>query len=136
MLNGVPNLRVNIDDQVRWTADMSGSFSVSSSRRRCELNHGPHISITKLLWGNDAPPKVKFFGWLAWKGRVKTTEYVQRIGVLDSNVNNLCPFCRNEVESINHILLHCHLVWKLWSEILDWWNLSWAIPGSIGGLLE
>lgn len=67
---------------------------------------------------------------------MKTTAYDQRLGVLDSNVNNLCPFCREEVESLNHILLYCPLVWRLWSKILDWWNLSWVTPGSIGGLLE
>ncbi|XP_028060048.1 uncharacterized protein LOC114263665 [Camellia sinensis] len=136
VLNAIPNLWVNVDDQVRWIADSSGSFSVSSARRRCEVNHGPSIGITKLLWGNDTPPKVKFFHWLAWKGRVKTTAYLQRIGVLNSSVNNLCPFCKEEVESLNHIILYYPLVWSLWCEILEWWNLSWVIPGSIGGLLE
>lgn len=31
VLNAVPNLRVNADDQIRWTADLYGSFSVSSA---------------------------------------------------------------------------------------------------------
>ncbi|CAL5329756.1 unnamed protein product [Camellia sinensis] len=58
------------------------------------------------------------------------------LSVLPNCCGEMMLLQKNEVESINHILLDYHLVWKLWSEILDWWNLSCAIPGSIGGLLE
>lgn len=136
VLEDVPTLRVNIDDQAWWNADPSGSFSVSPARRWSESAQGPSLRITKLLWGNGAPPREKFFGWLAWKDRVKTAFYLQRIGVLDPNVNIYCLFCRENVETTNHILLHCPLVWRMWSELLDWWNLSWVIPGSVGDLLE
>lgn len=67
---------------------------------------------------------------------MKTAFYLQRIGVLDPNVNIYCLFCRENVDTTNHILLHCPLVWRMWSELLDWWNLSWVIPGSVGDLLE
>lgn len=37
---------------------------------------------------------------------------------------------------MNHVMLHCHLIWRVWSEIVNWWNLSWCIPGSVEDLLQ
>ncbi|XP_028115045.1 uncharacterized protein LOC114312955 [Camellia sinensis] len=88
------------------------------------------------IWNNFAPPKVQFFGWLAWLGKVKTSYFLHRIGILTGNVNLGCVFCHIEVESVEHILLHCPFVWRLWSDIICWWGLQWVIPGSVHGLLE
>lgn len=74
-----------------------------------------------------APPKVQFFGSLAWRGRVKTAEFLHRIGVLDDQVSVLCAFCRNAVESVSHVLLHCPLVWRVWSELMNWWDMCWVV---------
>lgn len=81
------------------------------------------------------PPKVQFFGWLAWKRRIKTSDYLQRIGIL-VNISNLhCVFCNVEVETDNHVLLHCSFIWLLWSKILSWWGFQWAVPDSVDALL-
>ena len=34
------------------------------------------------------------------------------------------------------MLLHCHFIWRVWSDIVNWWNLSWVIPGSVEELLQ
>lgn len=56
--------------------------------------------------------------------------------MLNPNANPLCVFCKFEVETMNHVLLHCHLIWEVWFEIVNWWNLSWCIPGSVDDLLQ
>ncbi|GMP39669.1 hypothetical protein CsSME_00010408 [Camellia sinensis var. sinensis] len=80
--------------------------------------------------------KVIVFGWLAWRGRVKTAVFLHRIGVLLANTNILCVFCKNEVETVNHVLLHCPLVWKVWAGILNWWDVCWVMSGSVEALLQ
>ncbi|KAL7228489.1 hypothetical protein ACSBR2_007248 [Camellia fascicularis] len=79
---------------------------------------------------------MQFFCWLAWRGRVKTSTFLQRIGALDMSGNNLCVFCQTNVESVDYVLLYCPLVWKCWSHMVNWCNQVWAIPGSVAGLLH
>lgn len=83
-----------------------------------------------------APPGVQFLGWLIWKGRVKTTDFLQSIGVLSSSSSNVCPFCKDQPESLNHIFLLCSGIWESWTELLLWWDLKWATPASILDLLH
>ncbi|XP_028057272.1 uncharacterized protein LOC114261230 [Camellia sinensis] len=72
-----------------------------------ESSNGPAKSITRNIWRNIALPKVQFLSWLAWR-----------------------------VETMKHVLLHCHSIWRVWSDIVNWWNLSWIIPGSVEELLQ
>ena len=81
-----------------------------------------------------APPRVQFFGWLSWKGRIKTSCFLQRLGVLSRGSNVNCIFCNNDLESLNHVLLFCPFTWRILSKILEWWGVKWAIPGSVGSL--
>ncbi|KAL7213571.1 hypothetical protein ACSBR2_016155 [Camellia fascicularis] len=104
--------------------------------KRYEFLLGSVRKMAVVVWNNCAPPKVKFFGWLAWQGKVKTSSFLQRIGILDASATVGCVFCQNEVESVNHILLFCPFVWLLWSHILKWWGFQWAMPNTVEGLLQ
>ncbi|KAL7193753.1 hypothetical protein ACSBR2_025387 [Camellia fascicularis] len=73
---------------------------------------------------------------LAWRGTVKTSTVLQRIGVLDASANIMCVFCQAEVESLDHVLMFCPPVWKCWSQMVRWRDQVWTIPGSIEGLLH
>lgn len=55
--------------------------------------------------------------------------------MLSPNVSALCVFCRSELETVNHVFLHCHFIWKLWANLVNWWNYKWVSPGSVEGLL-
>ncbi|XP_028071288.1 uncharacterized protein LOC114273696 [Camellia sinensis] len=122
------------EDRLCWKPSPSGEFLVVSLYSRNA--GGVSSNVPSLLWNNLASSKMQFFGWLAWKGRVKTVAYLQRIGVLGGSVCKLCKFCNSEVESANHVLLLCPAIWKVWSSLVDWWRLQWVAPGTIGGLLE
>ncbi|CAL5331098.1 unnamed protein product [Camellia sinensis] len=43
---------------------------------------------------------------------------------------------RTEVKSDDHVLLHCPFVWLVWSHVIRWWGLVWALPGSVNDLLQ
>ncbi|GMP92605.1 hypothetical protein CsSME_00042760 [Camellia sinensis var. sinensis] len=64
LLAEVPPLRPTIPDSLRWLRSSSGKFTVAAVREWLVAHHGPKLTIPTLLWGNVAPPKVQFLGWL------------------------------------------------------------------------
>ncbi|CAL5358449.1 unnamed protein product [Camellia sinensis] len=135
MLCNAAELRGNVTDKLKWMADPTGVFSVSSAYHWCESSLGSTFRITECIWKNVAPPKVQFFGWLAWKRRIKTSNYLQRMGILENSSSLHCVFCNEEGETDNHVLLHCPCVWVVWSKIMRWWGIQWVIPKSVDELL-
>lgn len=93
MLGNGPRLQLEIGDSVRWKAGNVGVYKVSVAYKWCELVNGQTTSSTGLIWNNLSPPKAKFITWLAWKGRLKTVEFLYRIGVLRGNAELFCVFC-------------------------------------------
>ena len=67
---------------------------------------------------------------------MKTTDFPQRLGVISSREEITCPFFKSEPETRNQMLLLCPGVWRLWSELLDWWGICGATPASVEGLLQ
>lgn len=123
-------------DKPRWLACQIGQSFVTSLYRHCELGFGECVSSSILVWINYLPPKVQFFGWLAWKHKVKTSIFLQRIGVLDENDCTMCVFCELEAKSVVHVLISWPLVQKVWTGLLQWWRMLWVVPGSIECLLH
>ena len=39
-----------------------------------------------------------------------------------------CPFCGKDVESLEHILIHCPLIWDLWTVIFSTFDVVGARP--------
>lgn len=113
LLVDVPNVNNGVEDSCKWLAHLSGSFSVASVWKWGELTRGIILRISNCLWLNAAPPRVQFFGWLTWRGRIKTSVFLERIGLLNNSAITFCHFCRIAEESVNHTLLFCSLVWKI-----------------------
>ncbi|CAL5422342.1 unnamed protein product [Camellia sinensis] len=53
MLLNAAELRVNVTDKLKWMADPSGVFSVSSAYHWCESSFGSTFRITEFIWKND-----------------------------------------------------------------------------------
>lgn len=107
----------------------------SSSMELVDVFKSPTLSVTKVLWKNLAPPKVKFCGWLAWRGRLKTAAVLKNLAVLNEESVALRLFCKSEEESVHHLLLFCPFAWKVWTDMMQWWGLVWVLPGSVEDLL-
>ncbi|CAL5401403.1 unnamed protein product [Camellia sinensis] len=121
-------------DALAWKASSSGVFTVNSMyNRRCVEQC---LETSRLIWNNISPPKVQFFGWLAWKGRIKSRAFLQRVRCLSDEAQLNCVFCSCEVESGCHVLVQCPFVWRIWTNLLNWWGLIWVIPEKPKGLLD
>ena len=41
---------------------------------------------------------------------------------------NKCPFYGKEEESLEHILIHCPLIWGLWAALFATFAINWICP--------
>ncbi|KAL7183910.1 hypothetical protein ACSBR2_026144 [Camellia fascicularis] len=125
-------------DCLIWSNDAAShtQFSVFGLYSQSTSLLGPNLKICKHVWSTVLPPKVSFFCWLAWKNRVKSLEFLHKIGILDSSVATLCPFCNSKTESTIHVLLHCPFSWLIWSAVIQEWGFQWCILNSVAGLLN
>ncbi|XP_071741083.1 uncharacterized protein [Rutidosis leptorrhynchoides] len=126
------HLDTRVDDLVYWSCSSDGVYSVSDAIRvivQSNFTNAP--PWPKVVWGNNVPSKVMLFHWLAIRNSIPVYEILISRHILPASHSNLCIWCLEEVETVNHLLLHCKWAFKLWSDLLCWWNLVWVIPGSI-----
>lgn len=136
IVGSAPSLQLETPDSAVWRATKLGQSFVANLYNHTCSAYGGSESFSRLVWIKFLPPKVQFFGWLAWKYKIKTAVFLQQIGVLPSSASSLCVFCKSQQESLEHVLMHCPLVWRVWSGLLQWWGVSWVIPDSVIGLLK
>lgn len=92
----------------------SGLYSLASAYRALFADQYC-IAGSRELARTRAPPKVKFFAWLALMGRVWTNERRHR-HQLESD--DTCSFCAQQLETIHHLLLHCPFSKEVWFKLL------------------
>jgi hypothetical protein len=68
----------------------------------CGVQDGHHAFI----WGSCALSRLKFFGWLAVKDRIKCRSNLLRKKILVA-ANSGCPICAAPLETTSHILFGC-----------------------------
>jgi exonuclease III len=98
----------------RWTTD------AQYSSKSCYefLFQGSLLSSSwKLTWRTWAPPRVKFFVWLACQDRCWTGERLARRGLQHPT---RCPLCDQAEETMRHLLTGCPFSLTVWHEVLSW----------------
>jgi hypothetical protein len=114
-------------DLFSWPCDPSGVFSVKATYSRlCE--GGVRFSAADGIWKPWAPYKCKIFQWLAVQYRVWTTERRARHGL--QATSNACYTCLQDVDALDHILLHCCYAKEVWFWSLRQANLPDVTPTS------
>ena len=69
----------------------------------------------KRVWKTWAPPRCRFFIWLVLHNRVWTAVRLARRNLPHPEA---CPFCDQEEETINHLLIGCVFAREVWTIIL------------------
>ena len=103
------------DDDILWKHSASGNYSAASAYRAQFL--GLVLSpMDQMVWKVWAPPKVKFFAWLALQDRIWTADRLQRRGWPNCGP---CPLCRGVQECSPHLFFKCLFTLRLWNMVIQ-----------------
>ena len=101
----------DVKDRVIWINSKCGTFSVKSFYSILEPGDSPLLPSGS-IWRASVSPKVTFFAWEASWEKVLTLDQLQRKGHF---LENRCFLCLSEVETVDHLLLHCVKTRVLWN---------------------
>ncbi|KAK2640224.1 hypothetical protein Ddye_028019 [Dipteronia dyeriana] len=116
-------------DVLAWNLNRNGMYTVSSFRRSFEGNSEVYSSIQMVIWNGICPYKVEVFLWQLYRGRVFVREVLLRFGMAKLNVV-VCPLCSLEVETVDHLFLHCPWTFNLWN-----WCMGKGVGDSVSVLM-
>ena len=112
------------EDRHVWVHSSSGVFSSKSCYSALFMG-----AITfqpwKWVWKSWAPPKCKFFVWLAIRNKCWTADRLQRKGLPHPVV---CPLCDQEQETILHLLCSCSFARQFWHIIFSALRMGHLTP--------
>lgn len=124
------------DDQLVWTTNTSGSYTVKSgynqihNRAACPTKSTPSSSyqapkaLWKEIWKLPTYPKIRFLLWNICSNAISTKENLYRRHIIPDPT---CPVCGEAPETAEHLFLLCNsrttpetkalfagLLWKIW----------------------
>ncbi|XP_039003080.1 uncharacterized protein LOC120129709 [Hibiscus syriacus] len=116
-----------VDDFLSWTASGDGLFSIKSCRSSLSPVLGSNNLWLKGVWLGFAPPRVEAFLWqLAHQKVAVKAELVKRGLPLGDDI--LCPLCKENEESMQHLFISCVVVWELCNKLASFWDVSLVLP--------
>ncbi|XP_009779248.1 uncharacterized protein LOC107791302 [Nicotiana tabacum] len=75
----------------------------------------------KLICNNGGMPKWTFILYMAILGKMNTRDRLARWGVTNEL---LCPMCKVEEESLEHMFFKCSFTAAIWSKVLQWMGIT------------
>ncbi|XP_021974542.1 uncharacterized protein LOC110869609 [Helianthus annuus] len=116
-----------------WSLESSGKFSTHSVKELAvkDLRVVGASSFRKCAW---VPAKCDIFIWRSLLDRIPTRQaLVRRNFRIDSE---LCVFCGEVAESVDHLFIACEKVIRLWNRLCDWAKIPFIFAFSFGDLLD
>lgn len=108
-------------DQVRWTLNASGQFSIASLWEELRIP-SPKVRWHKAVWFSGHIPKCSFITWLAIQGRLSTEDRLVLFGIKSISQ---CSFCLGS-ESHDHLFFNCSFSTRVWNAMLAKMDTSWS----------
>lgn len=103
-------------DRMRWCLNGNSTFD------------GRSFFPWKSIWCVKTPKRVSFFMWTAAWGKILTIDYLFKKGL--SLVGWWC-LCRCSRKILSHLLLHCDIIYALWSGVFSMFGVRWVMPMTI-----
>jgi hypothetical protein len=117
-------------DKLIWTrGDRSGNISAKNVYNALASKLWTHNKSWwhRSLWDWDLAPKIKLFTWLMMEDKILTWDNLQRRGWSGPSI---CGMCRQESETVLHMMLHCSFTQQVWNQILKVYKLNFSWMGS------
>jgi hypothetical protein len=125
-------LQPGVPDRFVWRWSPDAVYSSSSAYKA--FFHGlTLLPGARQLWRASVPPKVKFFAWLALRGRLWTSDRRRRHDLQD---DASCALCDQEDETTDHLLLGCVFAREVWHRLLRKFRLPLQPPAAPSTLVD
>ena len=79
-------------------------------------------------WFKGMTPKVNIFFWILLQDKILIMDNLLKRGF---NIVNRCYLCKNDVESVNHMTMHCSYTNRVWERVRGFLNIAWVFPTTI-----
>lgn len=123
-------LRRGEADKMKWLGSKVGVFSVKSMYTILVGGYGLSFPW-QCVRRTKVHTTVSFFVWEAAHGRILTIDNLWR-GMC---IADWCFLCKNDGESVEHVLLHYPLARGLWVHLLSILNFLWVMPDIVSDVL-
>jgi hypothetical protein len=124
LIQGV-HLQTGVPDVHLWLPCATGLYSSKTAYNRFWTDTTSFESA-KRLWKSWAPPRFKFFIWLASLNRCWAADRLAQRGMVR---HDKCLFCNQQEETVQHILLSCVFSRNIWWQVLCKVGLQYLAPG-------
>ena len=101
-------------DILRWGYEEKGTYSTREAYNILIKEHMVLDSLWSKIWDPSIWPKVSTFLWLLCHKKILTWDNLRKRNFYGPSI---CPNCKNEEETIEHLMYHCLLAHKLWKKI-------------------
>lgn len=124
-----------------WKTAKIGCYTTNAAykeilKRQMVQNQGEEKDAFSKLWKNIAPQKAKAMTWRAMKDKLPTRVNLFKRKVISSVVEAICPICKEEPETIDHLLLTCKGTNSIWYKIFHWLKMVPDCHRSISTQIE
>ena len=119
-------LQQEVTDRFRWKLTQSGTYT-SKSVYAAFFVGTIKFAPWKKIWKSWASFRCKFFIWLAINNRCWMADRLAKRGLPHLEA---CPFCDQEEETIQHILVGCVFTRQIWFSILQALHLPALVPST------
>ncbi|XP_026452212.1 uncharacterized protein LOC113352628 [Papaver somniferum] len=115
VVNKILALRINTSkhDTVMWAHTRNGIFTIKSAYK-VYMNESitpEDASFWKKVWSLDCLPKIKFFMWNFFAYMLSVNSLLM---LYNPAVDDSCPLCKNESETVMHLFFKCPMVVHIW----------------------
>jgi hypothetical protein len=114
------HLNPGVSDEISWKLTANGLYSTKSAYEM-QFFGSTTSPLNKMVWKAWAPPKIKFFAWLANQNRLWTADRLAKRGWPNCGP---CPLCKQCVETVDHLFVHCRFTTRLWTAVKQWLDIS------------
>nr|XP_020200448.1 uncharacterized protein LOC109786280 [Aegilops tauschii subsp. strangulata] len=114
------HLQEDMEDDIVRKHTANGAYSAASAYD-AQFQGTIRSPLICTVWKACAPPKVKFFAWLANQNRIWTNDRLAKRGWENSGP---CPLCKHALETVDHLLYKCRYTVRLREMIKGWLQLG------------
>lgn len=85
------------------------------------------LQLEKCLWKSKSPTRVSITLWIMLFGSLNCASIMQRKLLAYYLLPQVCQFCLNYHEELQHFFFECVYAARRWSKLFYTFNLSWVI---------